>query len=87
LFSSGIGGGRDSADPAQQAKQMFGNVRQVMEKAGGSPDNIVHMTLRLKDRSLREYIDPEWPAMFPDEKSRPARHAAADPSLSGNALM
>ena len=80
LFSSGIGPNdpdtRDTPeDPAEQARVMFNNIRAVMEAAGGSPDDIIHVHLTLRDRKLREHIDPEWLKMFPDEDARPARHA------------
>jgi len=80
VYSSGIGG-RDQQknvmpdDPAEQARCMFDNVRQFMEIAGGTPDDIIHMRILLKSPDDRKYIDPEWQKMFPDEHSRPARHA------------
>ena len=91
LYTSGISG-RDTEkdempeDAAGQAKCMFHNIRLMMEAAGGSTDDIIYMQLRLKDRALREFVDPEWLAMFPDAEDRPARHAeAAD--LGGGMLM
>ena len=80
FYSSAIGGrntesGETSTDPADQAHWMFRNMKTLIETAGGSTDDIVHVSLLLKDRALREHIDKEWLAMFPDEHSRPARHA------------
>ena len=91
LYTSGISG-RDTEkdempeDAAGQAKCMFHNIRLMMEAAGGSTDDIIYMQLRLKDRALREFVDPEWLAMFPDPEDRPARHAEAA-ELGGGMLM
>lgn len=80
VFSSAISG-RDpetkelSKDPDQQAEALFRNLRRFMEKAGGAPDNIAHMTVYLKEEKYRDFINKEWLKMFPDEKDRPARHA------------
>ncbi len=46
-----------------------------MERAGGTTDNIGHMTVYLKEERYRESINKEWLKMFPDERDRPARHA------------
>jgi len=78
-----ISGGIMGLDPATgkiadgleaQSAVMFANVRRFMEAAGGSPENIIKMTLWVRDRAARAAIDPHWTAMFPDPKSRPARH-------------
>src|SRR6202008_613919 len=47
---------------------------RVMAAAGGSPDDIVKMTVWITDRSLREIMNRHWVVMFPDASSRPARH-------------
>jgi enamine deaminase RidA (YjgF/YER057c/UK114 family) len=80
LYTSAIGPqdpttGEVSADPAEQAKAMFSNIRAVVEAAGGTTDDIIHLRLLLQSRDLRKHIDPEWAAMFPDPEDRPARHA------------
>ena len=64
------------ADLDEQCRLMFENVRRVMTAAGGSPDDIVKMTVWITDRSLREIMNRHWVAMFPDPQSRPARHTA-----------
>ena len=79
VMSSGIGGagadGKMPSDPDQQAQNMFDNIRQFVEQAGGSVDDIVHVRILMKDRGQRESINKPWLEMFPDEHSRPARHA------------
>jgi 2-iminobutanoate/2-iminopropanoate deaminase len=64
-----------SPDPDEQAEAMFRNLRLFMEQAGGTPDNIAHMTVFLKEEKLRESVNKAWLKMFPDEHDRPARHA------------
>lgn len=80
VFSSAISG-RDTEknllpeDPDEQAAAMFRNLRTFMEKAGGTPDNIAHMTVLMKEEEYRDNVNKEWLKMFPNEEDRPARHA------------
>jgi len=82
VFSSAISG-RDAktnelpADPDQQAKLLFQNLRTFMAQAGGNPDNIGHVTLYIKDERQRDIVNRYWIEMFPNEKDRPARHAVS----------
>ncbi len=79
LFSSGIPG-KDPAtdrvpeDPARQAELMFRNVRTLLERAGGSLDDVAHVTVFVKDDAYREHLNREWVKAFPDPEARPARH-------------
>jgi enamine deaminase RidA (YjgF/YER057c/UK114 family) len=59
---------------AEQCRHMFEVVGQVLAAAGGSPDNIVKMSVWLADPTDRSALNLEWLQMFPDEASRPARH-------------
>ncbi|MBV8085294.1 MAG: RidA family protein [Chloroflexi bacterium] len=91
VFSSGIMGtnpetGQQSADPAEQAKFLFQNIRSFMKEAGGTVENIGHMTVLLKDDSYRDVINAEWEKMFPNPDARPARHSLAVP-LRGSMLF
>ncbi len=45
--------------------------------AGGTPDDIVKMTVWITDRALRPILNKYWVEMFPDPQSRPARHTVA----------
>ena len=65
-----------------QCRFMFENVRRVMAAAGGTPDDIIKMTVWITDRSLREILNRHWVAMFPDPHSRPARHTVASSDLT-----
>ena len=58
----------------EQCTLMFKNVVEVMQKAGGSMDDIIKMSVFLKDASNRDVLNKHWTALFPDPASRPARH-------------
>jgi len=84
LMSGAIGG----MDPATgklpdsmeaQAANMFGHVRAIMEAAGGSVDDILKMSIHLRDPKNRAALNAEWQKMFPDPDSRPARHVNHSP--------
>jgi enamine deaminase RidA (YjgF/YER057c/UK114 family) len=74
-------------DPAEQAVQMFKNIRLFMEAAGGTIDDIVHIQLFLKDFKHRDAVDVEWVKMFPDEDNRPSRHAVSEPEIRGGGAL
>ena len=80
LFSSAING-RDPATEelpegaAEQVEQAFRNMAALVSAAGGTTDDIAHVTVFLRDRSDRKHVDEHWLAMFPDPADRPARHA------------
>ena len=92
VYSSGISG-RDTErdlmpeDPDEQAVALFKNIRTFMGQAGGTTDDIVRMTVLVKDRKNLESINKEWLKMFPDEHSRPARHALETEVRAGGALF
>ena len=66
--------GKVPADLDEQCRLMFENVRRVMAAAGGTPDDIVKMTMWITDRALRPILNKHWVEIFPDANSRPARH-------------
>lgn len=79
VFSGGIAGrdpetGDVPEDAAAQVANAFTNIRLAMEAAGGSADDIAKVTVFVRDKAVREHINPEWVKLFPDEKSRPVRH-------------
>jgi 2-iminobutanoate/2-iminopropanoate deaminase len=78
LFSSSIAGydpetGEVPKDPAAQVANAFINVRQTMEAAGGTTDDIGRILFYVHDMSTRELLNGEWLKMFPDEDNRPVR--------------
>jgi 2-iminobutanoate/2-iminopropanoate deaminase len=70
----------------EQCALMFAHVRTIVTAAGGSIDDIIKMTLWMNDRTLRPIVNREWVAMFPDELSRPTRHALKA-NLDGGILV
>jgi 2-iminobutanoate/2-iminopropanoate deaminase len=62
-------------DLDSQVVNLFGHVRQIVEAAGGSTDDIIKFTVFLSDYRNRDAVNREWALMFPDPSSRPARHA------------
>ena len=74
--------GQVAADLDAQCRQMFANVRRVMEVAGGTPDDIIKMTVWITDRGLRPILNKHWVEIFPDPYSRPARHTLTSSDLT-----
>lgn len=73
--------GKVPDDLDAQCRLMFANVRRVIEAAGGTPDDIVKMTVWISDRALRPTLNKHWVEMFPDAQSRPARHTVTSTDL------
>ena len=79
FVSSGISG-KDPASGSfpegirEQVQMAFRNACAAVEVAGGSVDDIAKVTVFLRDRDDRLYVDEEWLRLFPDEDGRPARH-------------
>jgi 2-iminobutanoate/2-iminopropanoate deaminase len=69
--------GKVPADLDAQCRQMFQNVRRVIEAAAGTVEDIVKMNVWISDRKLRETMNRYWVEMFSDPHSRPARHTIA----------
>jgi len=92
VYSSGIVGrdletGKIPTDLDEQARCMFANVRKFIELAGGTPNDIAKVTVFMNDENQREPINKEWIKMFPDEHSRPARHALQSTVRGGAAFQ
>jgi 2-iminobutanoate/2-iminopropanoate deaminase len=78
LFSSGLEGvdqetGKMGKDVNEQAELAFKNVKTLLEMAGGSTADIVHIHVLMGNPSDREAVNKPWVAMFPEEDTRPAR--------------
>lgn len=79
ICSSGIMGADRStgslpSEGREQVRLVFDNLRQFLDAAGVSPDDLVRVGVLLAVPSLRSAVNEEWVAMFPEEESRPARH-------------
>lgn len=58
-----------------QTRNLFANIRQLAQNAGGSPGDIIRLTVWLADLDDRAALNREWLEMYPDPDARPARHA------------
>jgi 2-iminobutanoate/2-iminopropanoate deaminase len=79
LYSSGIAGidpstGKLGADAASQAAFAFANMRSLLAGGEARLEDVVRMTVYLKDNGAREHVNAEWLKCFPDPHDRPARH-------------
>ena len=78
LFSSLLGptagGGVSAGDPVGDARLLFKRINDILEAAGGTPDNLVHLGVYVLDDEDRQAINVAWSEMFPDGAGRPARY-------------
>jgi len=79
VFSAAVGGDDPDthelpSDKESQIRNAFQTVRNILERAGGSPENIAKVTVYVEDRSIRPMVNPYWIEMFPEEDDRPVRH-------------
>ena len=66
-----------------QIANVFGYIRHDVEAAGGTVDDIIKITFWVKDPvKQRAALNEEWVKMFPDPRSRPARHTQHLPAES-----
>lgn len=90
---SGVLTGRDPEtkvfplDLDTQMANVFDRVRELMEAAGGTVDDIIKLTFWLADYRDREALNREWLALFPDPATRPARQAMAARLDEGSLLQ
>jgi enamine deaminase RidA (YjgF/YER057c/UK114 family) len=70
-----------------QCACMFQQIRNVLAAAGGSTDDLVRLTVWLKDRSQREPLNQQWLNMFPDPDNRPARISLEASGLTAGILV
>jgi 2-iminobutanoate/2-iminopropanoate deaminase len=70
----------------RQCELMFDHVRRIVDAAGCSIDDIIKMTVWMRDRSQRAALNAVWLKMFPDPESRPARHTM-EAALDGDKLI
>ena len=79
LISSGISpldpaDGAVPEDVKHQVSLVFDNARRVLAAAGGTSEDIVKVTVFVRDKGIRPIVDEQWLILFPNPASRPARH-------------
>lgn len=92
LLMSGVLPGRDPVTGelpvslAEQLRNVFALIGDVMRAAGGTTDDIVKITFHLVDFRDRDALNAEWVRLFPDRATMPARQVIAA-RLDGGALV
>jgi len=74
-------------DASEQARHAFANLRAVLQAGGASLDQVVKFSVTLHQDSVRDAINAEWLAAFPDPQDRPARHITVHPLQHGMLLQ
>ena len=92
VVSGGISGkdpktGRIPDSIEEQCALVFAHIRRIIEAASGTTDDILKVTVWLKEGAHRKNVNQEWLLMFPDAESRPARHTFVNQELAGNTLL
>ncbi len=70
-----------------QCEQMIANVRKVLAAGGAAPEDVVKLSVWLKDIGDRPVLNKYWLQLFPDPESRPARHTFPTPNLRNPLLV
>jgi 2-iminobutanoate/2-iminopropanoate deaminase len=66
--------GKIPDDVATQCAHMFANLRTILATAGATPEDVIRVTVWIKQPEIRAEVNKEWAVMFSDPHSRPARH-------------
>jgi len=69
-----------------QCELMFAHIRRIVAASGGTPEDVIKVTVYMRDRTLRAAVNKPWLEMFPDPQSRPARHTT-NAMLEGEKLV
>lgn len=67
----------------EEVANLFHYMREIMELAGGTTDDIAHLSVSLTDREYKKIVNVEWLKMFPNEDDRPARHSTVQKLRDG----
>jgi 2-iminobutanoate/2-iminopropanoate deaminase len=70
-------------DPRSEVRHAFANLGAILQAGGAHWADVLHVTVFLADGSVRELVNAEWVATFPDETARPARHVLVQPLPGG----
>lgn len=92
ICSSGIAGkdpgtGALPADGAAQVANAFANMKALLAAGGAGLGDLVRLSVTLADEALRDAVNTQWLACFPDPDDRPARHIHVAPLQHGMAVQ
>ncbi|WP_153733145.1 RidA family protein [Sporosarcina obsidiansis] len=60
----------------EEISNLFHYMHEIMKLAGGSVDDIAHLSVSVTNREYKKLVNVEWLNMFPHEDNRPARHTS-----------
>jgi enamine deaminase RidA (YjgF/YER057c/UK114 family) len=87
IFGKNPASGKIPEGLEAQCEQMFANVRTILKAGGATPEDIIKLSVWLKDIADRPVLNKYWLEMFPDPHSRPARHTFPTPDLRAPLLV
>lgn len=84
ICSSGIAGkdpadGHLPSDGATQVANAFTNLQALLAAGGAGLAHVAKLVVTLASDDLREPVNTQWLACFPDPADRPARHIVVQP--------
>ena len=79
--------GEMPADIETQVRNTFANIAEVLRVGGASTQDVVKFSVTIHDNAVRDAVNQQWLAMFPDPNDRPARHIAVSPLQHGMHLQ
>ncbi len=92
ICSSGISGkdpatGQLPADAVSQVRLAFANMDALLAAGGAALAHVVKLHITIHDNAVRDAINAQWLARFPDAEDRPARHIVVHDLQHGMALQ
>lgn len=92
VFSSVIGGqdpttGEQAEGTQEQIDQAFANLKELVEQAGGTVDDVARVWVYLREREDQPALIKTWLEMFPKDGDRPARKTIMYDELRGRATL
>lgn len=80
--------GQQVEDPEGQIRQAFRNLEALLQDAGGTWDDVIHVYAFLADRPVHQrLLDKVWPEIFPIHGQCPARKAVQYDELKSRAAI
>jgi enamine deaminase RidA (YjgF/YER057c/UK114 family) len=87
IFGFDYNQGAHPDDAAEQMALMFAHMRAIVAGAGATLDDILKVTVYVRNDDVRSTLDAEWISAFPDVASRPARQTMIQAAMPGNRLV